>query len=389
MDDFNQIIKMIRSDRASCRFAEDLVKLNSQELRAFAIGRLANELRFSMQMSWMGMNSSVRSVREIFGVIRRIVQSPLGSTKGDAIEGLDIIQQNWSVSAGSESRSDQVFEFFGVEQDDGKSLTDSFVKEVVNGSPVSVFVEQIESTVLQLFNKQCRAYYKLGEVIDQLIYPRMSSLALEILKSESMQSGRDDQNSMNHHDTNQVSLQPLRDLHDGLFEAIPLWDWLMGELRDEIDNVLRPLSIGLDLSQTWNQIAEGEKQLIFLIDLINEVLFENKSSFARRLGVSIDGNHVFRDDDSYMNIQVKLSTLPLNLFKHFLYQGASPTDLDWMTRNWGRLKEQAENEAAKPPTRNTIDKQISTLNTNIFPIDLKIENTKTNQGEWWLVDIAD
>ena len=111
----NQQILTTRYDRNSLRADVNHQELRSAEMSAFLLGRLCNELRFSMQLGWIEMRHCVRNPDDLFHHIeilsRELCQNLESKQEQEA--SLAACRERWSSAFGSEgARSHQLVDLF-------------------------------------------------------------------------------------------------------------------------------------------------------------------------------------------------------------------------------------------------------------------------------------
>ena len=366
-------VRLAREDRSSLRFPFENWNSHDQRLNAYVIGRIVNELVFTMQLTWLEFDECSRPISDLFVELRRLARDLRLPTveEVELTRAIDEVQARWREFHGSEWHADRAYEFIErleMSNTNGQSLSSICTEELLD------IKEIVNSTAATIYANLCddlSGFIRLGISVDKAIHPDVSSLSTDFTRvhSDTQQS----QNPENAFERCPECLDETETHTRHSLELVPIHRRIVVELQNEIKQLVRALGFECDLDECFASFESGRTSFSVVQDRLHICLGISTStrSLATVLGVVCHGRNVSRD--GYAG-HAELSEQQIKIFRYFLDQGTSPTTLSWLQvkANW-ELVSGCETEHQVVPRRN-IDTAISRLNGSITPKGLWIRN---------------
>ena len=245
----NQFIDNTRSERATTRFDYERYQLFSQQTDAYVLGRLVNELCFTLQLNTVQVDDGVRSL----GTLTRILRSLLArtSTSSNARIEADAAANSLEASCTelltSEELDRQRLELRNesvIAHEHGQDLSPQYFSTVKLATPIRDAA--VTAVVALLANEDLKGFFELGITVDKAIHPPVEEYTVIFLR---IQDGRHTEETsswrqvLNSEENLPTTSEPI--------EVVPLANWLLNGWRNRLEPLIEILGLTCRLEEPF------------------------------------------------------------------------------------------------------------------------------------------
>ncbi len=348
-----------------------------QNSAAWRLGRLLNEMRYSLQRSWLlfGEGDGDRTT------ISWISMQHLGAVLPDSQDfreqltfAVERARQNWESNFRQEWHSDLLLELedeLEANRAQGPYLSIGEVEKVeLTCQFVSRLMSDLVNSVTSSVSDQHRRLVELAMTSDEIIHPQLSSRFYTFQCTQSFQSSFDQQQTSNSQERSRVPTQNKSPLQDTAWRF--RLETVLGNYFESLELERRFRRLG------WAELPEASNfldRLFLMVDLHQEnhanetdlpdELTDVGWSTLERLGLQLIGSNLQRDgsDES-----VPLPPLERRLFFHFLNHQGERCDVNWLKSEWGRFS----SRNAAPANCDVVRSAISRMNRSIRKLGVEV-----------------